>query len=130
MIGFPLTALATLLVLITYAGFGVVVSKARGKYGVMAPAVTGNADFERRYRVQMNTLEIMPVLLPLMWLCAASVGDPWAAIAGVVWSIGRVIYARAYYAEAAKRDVGFTISMIPILAMFIAVIVAVVIHWA
>jgi glutathione S-transferase len=130
MTGYPFTASATLLVLLVYAAFGVVVSRARAAYGVAAPAVTGNAEFERRYRVQMNTLEQMPILLPLLWLCAASVGDKWAALAGLVWAIGRVIYARAYYAQAAKRDVGFTISLVPILAMLLAVVATLAIRWA
>lgn len=129
MTGFPFTALATLLVLVVYAAFGTVVSRARGIYGVAAPAVSGNPDFERRYRVQMNTLEQLPIVLPLLWLTAATVGDLWAALAGLVWSVGRIIYARAYYVAAAKRDIGFTISAVPVLAMFAAVIVAIVLRW-
>jgi len=130
MIGYPFTALATLLVLLVYAALTAVVSRARTVYGVAAPAVSGNLDFERRYRVQMNTLEQMPILLPLLWLSAAAVGDIWAAIGAVVWSIGRVVYARAYYAEAAKRELGYVISAIPILAMFVAVIVTLAIRLA
>jgi glutathione S-transferase len=129
MTGFPLTIVATLLILLVYVGFGTVVSRARGRYGVAAPAVTGNADFERRYRVQMNTLEQLPIVLPLLWLTAGTVGDAWAALGGLVWCVGRVIYARAYYAEAARRDLGFTISAVPVVAMLGAVIVALVLRW-
>jgi len=130
MTGYPLTALATLLVLLVYAALSAAVSRARGKYGVTAPAVTGNPDFERRYRVQVNTLEQMPLILPLMWLCAVTVGDPWAALGGLVWSVGRIIYARGYYAEAAKRETGFIVGAVPVVAMFGAVIVAIAWHWA
>jgi len=128
--GFPWTALATLLVLIVYAGFGTVVSRARSRFGVIAPAVSGNIEFERRYRVQMNTLEQLPLLLPLIWLCSIAWGDLWGALGGLFWSVGRVIYARAYYADAAKRDIGFTIGGIPVLAMFVAVLVAIGMRWA
>ena len=126
---YPLTTIATLLVILVFSAFATVVSRARGKYGVHAPAVTGNPDFERRHRVHMNTLEQMPALLPLLWLTAIWVGDPWAGLAGLVWCVGRVIYAQAYYREAARRDLGFTISTIPLVGMLLAVIVAVVLHW-
>lgn len=130
MSAYPLTTLATLLVILVFAGFATVVSRARTAYGIHAPAVTGNPDFERRHRVHMNTLEQMPVLLPLLWLTAVWIGDPWAGLAGLVWCVGRVIYARAYYRDAAKRDFGFFIGAVPVGAMLIAVIVAVVVRWA
>ena len=129
MTAYPLTALATILIVLVYGAFGMVVSRARTAYGVAAPAISGNPDFERRFRVQMNTLEQLPVLLPLMWLCAAWVGDPWAGLGGLVWCIGRVIYARAYYREAKQRDIGFTIGAVPVVAMLIADLAAIVIAW-
>jgi len=129
MSAYPFAALATLLVLVVYAALGAVVSRARTKYGVAAPAVTGNADFERRYRVQMNTLEQMPLILPLLWLTAALVGDLWAGAAGLVWVIGRIVYARGYYAEAARREAGFIVSAVPVVAMFVAVIAALAMRW-
>lgn len=127
MTAYPLTALANILVVLVYGAFGSVVSRARTVYGVAAPAISGNADFERRFRVQMNTLEQMPVLLPAMWLCAVWVGDPWAGLGGLVWCAGRIVYARAYYREASKRDLGFFIGAAPVVAMLIADLVAIVI---
>lgn len=129
MTAYPLTALATILVVLVYGALGAVVSRARTAFGVPAPAITGNPDFERRFRVQMNTLEQLPVLLPLMWLCAVWVGDPWAGLGALVWCIGRVIYARAYYREAHRRDIGFTIGAVPLVAMLVADLAAIVIAW-
>lgn len=129
MTAYPLTALATILALFVYGGMGTVVSRARAAYGVPAPAISGHPDFERRFRVQMNTLEQMPFLLPLMWLCAVWVGDPWAGLGGLVWSIGRVIYAIGYYREAHRRELGFLIGSVPLAAMTAAVVVAIVIAW-
>jgi glutathione S-transferase len=129
MSAYPLTTIATLLALFVYAAFGAVVSRARVTYAVPAPAVTGNPDFERRHRVHMNTLEQLPIFLTLLWLCAAWIGDPWAALAGLVWCIGRAIYARGYYREAARREIGFVIGTVPVLAMLLAVIVALIVHW-
>ena len=65
-----LTALVTLLAILLYFYTGILVSQARRKSGIKAPATTGNADFERVFRVQMNMLEWMPIFLPAMWLSA------------------------------------------------------------
>ena len=46
------------------------VGRARMKYGVAAPATSGNADFERVFRVQMNTLENAMLFLPSLWVFA------------------------------------------------------------
>ena len=52
-------ALVSGLALLQYIAFGMLVGKARGKYGVKAPAITGNDVFERYFRVQQNTLELL-----------------------------------------------------------------------
>ena len=123
---FPLTSLATLLAASVYTWILVNVGRARGRTGIAAPAVAGNEEFERYYRVQMNTVEQIVVLIPLLWLSAAWIGDLWGALAGLTWSVGRVVYARAYYVDPTKRGPGFGISALPILAMLLAVLVAVV----
>ncbi len=52
-----LVTIVIALALIEYSVFGMLVGKARGKYGIDAPAITGNPIFERYYRVHQNTLE-------------------------------------------------------------------------
>jgi len=42
--------------------------------------MAGHPDFDRVFRVQMNTLEWMPIFLPVLWLFALYVSD-WAAAA-------------------------------------------------
>ena len=106
---FHLTALVTCLALLAYFLMSFQVGKARQTYGIKAPAVSGNPDFERIYRVQMNTLEWMPVFLPALWLFAIYVGDAIAAALGVVWIIGRVLYMIGYAKAANKRGPGFAI---------------------
>lgn len=122
---FPLTSLATLLVAAVCFGLTVNVGRARLRYGLKAPAVTGNEHFERRYRVQMNTVEQIVIFLPVLWLCAAWVGDLYAAAGGALWSLGRVIYAKGYYTAPEKRTIGFGLTVLPLVAMFFAVVVAV-----
>ena len=103
------TALVTLLALLLYFYTGLLVAKARLKYGVSAPATTGNPDFERVFRVQMNTLEWMPIFLPLLWLFAVYVNDWGAALLGLLWIAGRIVYIRGYAAAANMRHRGFSI---------------------
>lgn len=112
--------LVALLALVQYLMFGALVGRARGKYGVHAPAVTGNEVFERYYRVQMNTLELMVVLLPAMWIAAAYWDPRWVAAAGAVYLLGRAIYLRAYTSDPASRGLGFMLSLAPIAVVIVA----------
>lgn len=72
------------------------VAAAHGKFNVKLPATTGNADFERVFRVHMNTLEWMPTFLLPLWLCAIYLNDIAAAMLGLVWIGGRVLYFTGY----------------------------------
>ena len=49
------------------------VGRARAKYGVLAPAMTGHPDFERANRVHMNTLENLIIFIPAVWIFATYV---------------------------------------------------------
>ena len=102
---------------------GIRVAKARETYGIKAPAMTGNADFERIYRVQMNTTEWLPIFLPVLWLFAIYHSDKIAAFAGLVWIIGRVLYMNGYVKEAGKRSLGFSIQGFVCLFLLAGVIV-------
>ena len=106
---FHLTALVTCLAILTYFYFSFLVAKARAKYGIKAPAITGNPDFERIFRVHMNTLEWMPIFLPALWLFAIYISDAIAAALGVVWIVGRILYMTGYAKAANKRSLGFGI---------------------
>lgn len=101
------TALVTVLAVVLYFYSGLRVAKARAKYGVKAPATAGNADFERVFRVQQNTLEWMPIFLPLLWLFALYVNDWGAALLGLLWLVGRILYIVGYTKAADQRHKGF-----------------------
>src|SRR4051812_34395709 len=79
------TALVTCLAIAFYFFLSTRVAAARIKSGVKAPAITGDPDFERVFRVHMNTLEWMPIFLPSLWLFAVYISDPVAAVLGLVW---------------------------------------------
>ena len=118
--------LITILALLQAAFFAARVGKARGDYGIKAPAVTGHEMFERYYRVQMNTLEQLVLFLPALWLGAMHVDPRLAAAIGSIYLVGRAVYYRAYIADPAKRSFGFALSLLPSAALLIAVLVGVV----
>ncbi|WP_374404261.1 MAPEG family protein [Niveibacterium sp.] len=109
---YPLTAGTTLLIVLLMFGTAWNVGRAREKYGVKAPATTGNEYFERAYRIQLNTMEWVMVFLPTLWLFAAYVSDRYAMVAGLVGLAGRVLYAVNYQRDPATRGTGFMIGMI------------------
>jgi glutathione S-transferase len=106
---FHYTALVTCLAILFYFFTTIQVSKARRAFGIKVPATSGHPDFERVFRVQMNTLEWMPIFLPSLWLFAIYISDPIAAVIGLVWIAGRILYMTGYSQAAAKRGRGFGI---------------------
>src|SRR5881409_1333071 len=90
------TALVTLLAILFYFYASINVSRARTRTGVKAPAMSGHPDFERAFRIQMNTLEWMPIFLPSLWLFAVYISDAVAAVLGLVWIAGRILYMTGY----------------------------------
>jgi len=105
--------IVTALALLQFIVFGFKVGSARGKYGVKAPAVTGNEIFERCFRVQQNTLEQLVVFIPGLYIFGRYVNPLWAAGLGVVYLIGREIYAATYVKDPAKRSLGFGLTFLP-----------------
>jgi uncharacterized membrane protein YecN with MAPEG domain len=116
---YALPALTTLAALLFYVVASINVGRARGRFKIDAPAVTGHPDFERIYRVQMNTLEQLVAFLPALWLFAFYVSPTWAATLGTAWIAGRVIYAVGYYRAAEKRGWGFGITFAAFAALWV-----------
>jgi len=99
-------ALVVLLSLIEYVVFGSLVGRARGKYGIKAPAVTGHPLFERFFRVHQNSLEQLILFIPAIWLFGLYVSALWAAIVGAAFLAARIVYALGYVAAPERREVG------------------------
>jgi glutathione S-transferase len=106
----PLTGLISALALLLYFVLTINVGRARAKYKVPVPQMTGDPDFERVLRVQQNTLEQIIFFLPLLWLFSYFVNPVWGAGLGSLWIIGRIIYAWGYYQATEKRGPGFAIA--------------------
>jgi len=116
---FHLTAIITCLAVAFYFFTSMQVSRARSAFGIKAPAITGHPDFERVFRVQMNTLEWMPIFLPALWLFAVYINDAAAAALGAVWIIGRMMYWNGYKQAANKRSMGFAVQATAAFALWL-----------
>jgi glutathione S-transferase len=123
---FHFTALVTCLAIMFYFITSMNVSKARATFGVKAPAMSGNPDFERVFRVQLNTLEWLPIFLPALWLFAIYISDAIAAAIGVVWIAGRVLYMIGYSRAAAKRGPGFAIQAVAAFILWLGALGAII----
>ncbi len=119
------TALVTILAIVVYFYMGIRVSQMRSKHSIKAPATSGHPEFDRAFRVQMNTLEHLPVIIPLLWLATLYFGPlPIAApILGLVWVAGRILYMDGYMKAADKRGPGFGVCAVAeILLLLLALI--------
>ena len=115
----PYVDIVTALALIQFIYFAIKVGGARGKYGVAAPATTGHAMFERHFRVQQNTLESLVAVVPALYLFSHYFDPRLAAALGVVYLIGRQIYATSYVKDPAKRGPGFGLTILPTLVLLV-----------
>ncbi|HUO80046.1 MAG TPA: MAPEG family protein [Steroidobacteraceae bacterium] len=107
------------LAMLQYLYFGFAVGGARGRYGIKAPATAGHEVFERYFRVHMNTLELLVVLIPALPLFAWYVSPRWAAGLGAVYLVGRFLYFFEYVKDPAKRSPGFGLSFLPIVVLLL-----------
>jgi glutathione S-transferase len=119
----PYVAIVTVVALLQFFWFGWQVGAARTKYNIPAPAVGGNETFERHFRVHVNTLEQLVVFLPALWIFASYISPVWGAALGVVYVIGRAVFARAYVRDPKSRSLGFALSALPTLFLLLGILI-------
>ena len=122
----PLIALVIVLAIVEYMGFVFATGRARLKYEIAAPATTGNEQFERHFRAQQNTLEQLIAFIPALVVCGMFSNAAAAAVAGLVFIIGRLLYYRGYVKEPKSRSLGFGIGFLAMVYLLIASLVGVV----
>ncbi len=122
------TAIVTLLAVAFYFFLATRVAVARGKFNVRLPETAGHPEFERIFRVHLNTLEWMPIFLAPLWLCAIYLNDIAASALGLVWIGGRILYFIGYRKDAEKRLPGFFIQSTACAVLFVGAFVGIVMH--
>jgi glutathione S-transferase len=110
--------LVTLLAVAVFFGCCLAVGRGRGKYKIPAPATSGHPDFERLFRVQMNTLEALAMFLPALWIAARYADPTLVGGIGLAWVVARIWYGVAYANDPKKRGLGFGLGMLATAALW------------
>lgn len=100
-------AIVTLIAILEYMAFTMAVGFGRNAHKVDAPAISGHELWERKFRVQQNTLEQLIIFLPALWLCSYFWDPKIASGVGLLFLIGRPLYAIAYTKNPESRTAGF-----------------------
>lgn len=125
-----LLAIMLVLILVQYLYFGMKVGGARMKYEIKAPAISGHPEFERHYRVHQNTLEQLIIFIPLYIIFAIMaesqgwMGYEIASAVGVLWIIGRSVYAASYVKNPDSRSKGFMIGFLATVILIVGTLAA------
>ncbi|XP_049741208.1 microsomal glutathione S-transferase 2 isoform X1 [Elephas maximus indicus] len=107
-----LLAAVSLLSAFQQSYFAFQVGKARLKYKVTPPAVTGSPDFERVFRAQQNCVEFYPVFMLAFWMAGWYFNQALASFLGLVYMYARHQYFFGYSEAVKKRVTGFRLSLV------------------
>ncbi len=124
-----LTAIATVLAILVSLWTGILVARTRRRTGIKPPAMTGSPELERALRVQGNTMEQFVIFVPALWLAAIYFQGWIPAILGLVWSLGRILYAFSYGSDEKQRFPGFALTIFPTLILVILALIGIVQAW-
>lgn len=120
------TAFVILAALAQYLFFSIRVAMARGRYGVKAPATSGDETWDRLFRVQMNTLEQLVVFIPALVLFSLYVSDSWAVLPGLVYLVGRQLYSHAYVSNPKSRGPGMGLTLFASVTLMVGALAGIV----
>jgi uncharacterized membrane protein YecN with MAPEG domain len=118
--------LIILLALVQYVVFTVRVGFSRGKYGIEAPDTTGNESWERLFRIQQNTLEQLIIFIPGALIFGATTTGVWVLIPGVIFLVGRQLFAMEYLKDPKTRVLGMSLTLLANAALLIGGLVGIV----
>ena len=125
-----LTAIATLLAVLVALWTAIRVARVRGRVKIPPPATTGSPELECALRVQANTVEQFIIFLPALWLAALYFQGWIPGVLGLLWGLGRIVYALGYRAEKpGAREPGFFIGMLSTLALIVLAAIGIVRAW-
>lgn len=125
------TATVTVLIGFFYFFTAFRVGNLRQKHSIQAPATSGHPEFDRAYRVQLNTLEQMGIVLPFLWVAALfPIGWAWLApLVGLIWLVSRIAYLAGYMADPNKRLPGAMLGGICNLSLLVIAAIGVARVW-
>ena len=124
---YPFTSLVTLTLVLLGVLLAKRVSTARLDFSQSdQPSVTQHSveiysdpKFMIAFRNQMNLIEHLILFMPTLWIFAVGVSDGLAAIVGLGYFIGRVLYARSY---PHSHRVGFMLAWVSMLVLMIGAV--------
>lgn len=122
-------AIVTVLALLQLFIFAFQVGKQRAKHGIKAPAISGDAEFERMFRVHQNTLEQLVVFIPALWLFGYYVHALIGAGIGLVFIIARFVYRGSYLTDPSTRTAGFGIGALAMMVLLLGGLIGAVLSW-
>lgn len=122
-------AIVTALALLQYFWLGYFVSAARVRHDIKAPATSGHPEFDRAFRVHMNTLEQLMVLLPALWLFGWYVHALIGALIGLLFIAGRFIYQAGYMKDPASRRPGSMVSGVAMVVLLVGGLIGAAVSW-
>jgi len=114
-----LVTIVAMLALAEYVYIAGQVGQARVRTGIKAPAVSGNEEFERYFRVQQNTVEQLVIFLPALFAAGWFANTVFAAVVGVAFIVGRGIYFMSYTRDPETRGTGMLISFVANVALLL-----------
>ena len=123
-----LTGIVTLLAVLISLAFAIHVGRTRQKVRIDAPAMTGHPDLERALRIQGNTVEMIVIFLPSLWLAALYFQGWLPPAIGLVWCLGRILYAWSYGTHK-QRFPGFALTVIPTLILVVLAAIGLIGAW-
>jgi len=107
-----LVFLVVVLTVVQLMVFSFLVGRGRIKYDVPAPAMSGHPVWERLNRVHQNSLEQAVIFIPLLLVFAAEFGQREAVVLGLLYLLGRTLYAVGYVRDPKSRGPGATLTFV------------------
>ena len=124
-----LIAVVTALAVFQVFSFAFLVGRQRAKHGVDAPAITGEAEFERAFRIHQNTVEQMVIFLPALWIFGYYVDAQIGAGLGLLFVVSRLIYRRSYLSDPTSRTAGFGIGALTMMILLFGGLIGAILSW-
>ncbi len=122
-------AVVTVLAVFQAFAFAFLVGKQRAKHDVKAPGISGDAEFERAFRIHQNTVEQMVVFLPALWLFGYYVHALIGAGLGLVFVMSRLIYRNSYLKEPTSRGTGFGFGALIMMVLLFGGLIGAILSW-